>query len=152
MLLKDSSRITSASIHVVAAVALVLFLVLAFSTVQYSEGQNQGSAQNPYIIHIKMGSSAPSLQATSPPYEPAILPMDPAVKGIPINSVVEWINDDESFHTVTSGKAITGPDRQFDSGILSPTASWPWTFNTPGDYDYYCTVHPFMTGLVRVAE
>jgi hypothetical protein len=151
MLFKDSSRFTLVKIPVVVAVTLVLFLIPVFNIVRYSEGQIQGSAQNPYLIHIKMGASIPSLQATTPPYEPPILPMDPNLKGIPVNSIVKWINDDESFHTVTSGKAITGPDRQFDSGILSPKVSWQWTFSNPGEYNYYCTVHPFMTGLVRVA-
>lgn len=151
MFLNASSRFTSVSIPTAVAVTLVLFLISVFNAVHYGEGQNIGSPQNPYKVDIKMGASVPSLQATAHPYEPAIIPMDPAVKGIPINSVVEWINHDDSFHTVTSGRAMTGPDRQFDSGILAPRVSWQWTFTNQGDYDYYCTVHPFMTGLVRVA-
>lgn len=150
-MLKDSSRFTSVSIHIVVAVILVLLLIPVFNSIHSGEGQFPDPVQNPYIIHIKMGASVPSMQATTPTYEPTIVPMDPADKGIPLNSIVKWINDDESFHTVTSGKAITGPDRQFDSGILSPKDIWSWTFYKPGYYDYFCTVHPFMTGVVRVA-
>ena len=104
------------------------------------------SAQKSYEVHIKIGASVPSMQDSGQaPYNP------PGIS-IPVKSKVTWTNDDESFHTVTSGNALTGPDRIFDSGILSPKVSWSYTFNVPREYDYYCTVHPFMKGLVSVAS
>jgi plastocyanin len=56
-------------------------------------------------------------------------------------------------HSSTSD-AASGPE-VWDSGVLS-TGTFSHTFQTPGDYPYYCTVHSFpggtmMNGLVRVA-
>jgi plastocyanin len=35
--------------------------------------------------------------------------------------------------------------------MLAPNAIFKHTFNTAGTFDYYCLVHPFMTGKVIVA-
>jgi plastocyanin len=40
------------------------------------------------------------------------------------------------------------PDGSFDSGIINPGDSFPFVFNKAGEYPYYCTIHPFMTGKV----
>jgi plastocyanin len=55
----------------------------------------------------------------------------------------------------TSSEATSGPE-VWDSGVLSTGATFSHTFQTPGDYPYYCVVHSFpggtmMNGLVRVA-
>ena len=39
-------------------------------------------------------------------------------------------------------------DGSFDSGIINPGDSFPFVFNKAGEYPYYCTIHPFMTGKV----
>jgi plastocyanin len=64
---------------------------------------------------------------------------------------VRWINTDVEVHTVTSG-LLSSPDRgkQFDSGLLNANQTFEHTFDKPGTYNYYCTVHPIMTGLVNV--
>jgi plastocyanin len=55
-----------------------------------------------------------------------------------------WTNRDESPHTVTS------QGRTFASRGLDTDDTFEYTFNREGDFDYYCTVHPFMTGVVHV--
>ena len=66
-------------------------------------------------------------------------------------TTVTWTNDDATIHTVTEGTpggvSITPA---FDSSIISPGATWVHTFDTAGEFDYYCTLHPFMTGKVIV--
>ena len=62
---------------------------------------------------------------------------------------VVWINDDSAAHTVTSGSDTTA-DGLFDSGIFMTGATSSYTFDTLGEYDYYCIVHPWMTGQVFV--
>jgi len=62
---------------------------------------------------------------------------------------VIWNNIDSAAHTVTSG--IPGsPDGIFDSGMVLSGGTFEFTFTEPGEYDYYCMVHPWMTGKVMV--
>ncbi|MGZ5509470.1 MAG: plastocyanin/azurin family copper-binding protein [Nitrososphaeraceae archaeon] len=68
-------------------------------------------------------------------------------------STVTWTNDDATIHTVTEGSPQgggAGVTPAFDSGIIAPTAIWENTFDTAGEFNYYCSLHPFMTGKVTV--
>ena len=62
---------------------------------------------------------------------------------------VTWVNEDSAFHSVTSG-FYDSPTELFDSGHLDPFESFTFTFDDVGDYDYFCTLHPWMKGLVTV--
>ena len=53
--------------------------------------------------------------------------------------------------TTTSGSPAGGPDGVFDSGITMPGTSFSQTFDDLGVYDYFCMVHPWMTGKVTVS-
>ena len=59
---------------------------------------------------------------------------------------VTWKNDDTAIHTATSGKDAT-PDGKFDTSLVSPgQSSKPIAMpNEPGQYPYFCTLHPWMT-------
>jgi plastocyanin len=61
-------------------------------------------------------------------------------------SRVLWVNRDDVPHTVTS----TAKPKAFDSGALDGEESFTFTFQTPGTYDYFCVLHPHMTGKVIV--
>jgi cytochrome c oxidase subunit II len=94
-------------------------------------------------LTIPVGASTPG----NPSYEPVSLTVK---KG----DEVEVVNKDSSPHTVTSGKAPDAPDvgKQFDTSIINPGASAKLvTANLQaGEYDFHCTVHPFMTGKIIV--
>jgi len=62
---------------------------------------------------------------------------------------VTWVNEDSAFHSVTSG-FYGSPTELFDSGHLDPFESFIFTFDEVGDYDYFCTLHPWMKGQVTV--
>ena len=74
---------------------------------------------------------------------------------IPPNIVVEkgksvtWLNEDSSFHSVTSG-FYPEPSGLFDSGHLDPYQSYTLSFDEIGTYDYFCTLHPWMFAQVIV--
>ena len=74
---------------------------------------------------------------------------------IPPNIVVEkgksvtWLNEDSSFHSVTSG-FYGEPSGLFDSGYLDPYEYYTLSFNEFGTYDYFCTLHPWMKAQVIV--
>lgn len=79
---------------------------------------------------------------------------------VDINDTVKWINNDTEPHTVTSGlgagiaSAATNakgkPDGLFDSGSFKPGMSYSLKFNKTGTYNYFCTIHPWMEGVVIV--
>lgn len=68
----------------------------------------------------------------------------PARIEIAAGGTVEWTNNDPLAHTVTAA------DGSFDSGLIQPGGKWSRTFTTPGTYDFNCTPHPFMKGVVIV--
>lgn len=62
---------------------------------------------------------------------------------------ITWRNDDTITHTVVSGFPISGPTGEFDSGDLVGYGK-RFTFDKTGTYDYYCRIHPFMTGQITI--
>ena len=58
---------------------------------------------------------------------------------------VTWINDDGAPHSIAL-KDRTASD------TLMPTNSYSAKFEQAGDYDYLCSIHPYMTGKIVVTE
>jgi plastocyanin len=78
-------------------------------------------------------------------------PYMPHTFNINTGDKVSWINSDVEIHTVTSGSEnSTDKGRQFDSGLLNANQTFEHTFNNAGIYNYFCTIHPTMTGVVNV--
>ena len=69
---------------------------------------------------------------------------------IVVNDSVVWKNADTVQHTVTSGTPKNGPDGIFDSGNIAPGKFFSQKFSEVGNYPYFCTIHPWRTGLVEV--
>jgi len=61
-------------------------------------------------------------------------------------TTVVWINHDETPHTVSA------TDHSFVSKALDTDDRYEHTFADEGDIPYFCTVHPFMTGVVHVRK
>ena len=61
-----------------------------------------------------------------------------------LGTTVTWTNNDTMAHTVTA------VDNSFDSGMIAPGQSWSYTFDRPGTFEYYCTLHPWMRAKVEV--
>ena len=78
-------------------------------------------------------------------------PYMPHTININTGNKVSWINTDVEVHTVTSGfENSTDKGKQFDSGLLKTNQTFEHTFNKAGVYNYFCTIHPTMTGVVNV--
>ena len=75
---------------------------------------------------------------------------DPEVLQITVGTAVLWKNEDSAMHTVTSGNSQEGPNGVFDSDLMAAGDSFEFTFSSQGKEDYYCIVHPWMTGSVEV--
>jgi plastocyanin len=59
-------------------------------------------------------------------------------------TTVTWTNADDAPHTVASSS------KAFKSGALDTEDKFSFTFATPGTYEYFCSLHPHMTGTVVV--
>jgi plastocyanin len=59
-------------------------------------------------------------------------------------TTVTWLNADDTPHTVASSSKL------FKSKALDTEDSFSFTFTTPGVYQYFCSLHPHMTGTVVV--
>lgn len=63
---------------------------------------------------------------------------------VKVGDTVTWTNDDTTAHTVTA------EDGSFDSGLMNPGGSWSHTFTEAGEFEYFCTPHPWMRARVIV--
>ncbi|GLS43799.1 cupredoxin domain-containing protein [Methylobacterium brachythecii] len=59
-------------------------------------------------------------------------------------TAVTWINGDDIPHTVVSQSKL------FRSKTLDTDDRYSFTFDAPGEYPYFCSLHPHMTGKVVV--
>jgi len=95
-------------------------------------------------VSLPSGTSVPGCEETNECYIPATV-------SINAGDTVSWSNDDSAAHTVTSGSAADGPSGKFDSSLLIAGGTFEHTFDSSGTEDYYCMVHPWMTGSVKVS-
>jgi plastocyanin len=68
----------------------------------------------------------------------------PAAVTVTAGTTVTWINRDDIPHTVVS------TDKVFKSKVLDTDEKFSFTFTKPGEYPYFCSIHPKMTGKVVV--
>jgi len=117
----------------------------------------QAQPSNQSIVIIPEGSANPEVDITN------LTPRqwyDPREITVAVNDSITWANNDTEPHTVTSG---TGgglssllsntkgqPDGLFDSGLFGPGNMASIQFNQSGTYHYFCTIHPWMEGIIRV--
>ncbi len=56
---------------------------------------------------------------------------------------IAWQNHDPVPHTITA-------QGKFDSGAVNAGATWKHTASTQGKFEYTCTFHPTMKGMLIV--
>ena len=90
------------------------------------------------------GSSVPGCEETNECFIPYEVTID-------VGGEVTWSNDDTAAHTVTSGLIDEGgPDGHFDSSLFMAGTTFSVKFDgvdgpgEPGEYPYFCMVHPWM--------
>ena len=83
----------------------------------------------------------------NPSYEP-----DPLT--VKVGDTIAVENKDTTPHTVTNGKDATDPNmgKLFDTSIINAgdSADVVTADLKPGEYPYFCSVHPYMTGSLTV--
>lgn len=68
----------------------------------------------------------------------------PAELVVPVGTVVTWVNHDDIPHSLVESNKV------FHSRALDTNESYSFTFTKAGDFNYFCGLHPHMTGKVIV--
>ncbi|GEM_PF-1511021 len=69
------------------------------------------------------------------------------------STLVAWTNMDTVAHTVTSGKPSENETGSvFDSDQIAPGGTYSFLFMSPGTYNYFCSIHPWMEGTIIVGN
>jgi amicyanin len=95
------------------------------------------------------GTEAPAAQG--PARSPAKVSVadfvfQPKELSVTVGTTVTWVNADDVPHTVTS----TASPPLFGSPTLDTNDRFSFVFKTAGTYEYFCKLHPAMTGKVMV--
>ena len=109
-------------------------------SIQPEEPEQPAEPENLVIMPVK--SARPDCGPNDDCYIPSKITIKPG-------ETVYWQNQDAAFHSVTSG-FYDDPDGLFDSELLDPEDIFSYKFTEEGIYDYYCTLHPWMKGIVLV--
>ena len=86
---------------------------------------------------VKAAASSAGIQIDNFHYLPPMLVVAPG-------TTVTWKNDDDSPHSVRE------KDGKFKSSALDTDETFSQTFTAPGEYEYFCSIHPYMTGKIVV--
>jgi len=62
---------------------------------------------------------------------------------VKVGDTVTWTNHDDIPHTVVSAG-------KFRSKTMDTDDKYSFTFTSAGDYKYFCSLHPHMTGMIKV--
>jgi plastocyanin len=100
-----------------------------------------GAATAPFVAAI-----VPAVQAQNAPAAVGIdnFTFNPQRLTVKAGTTVIWTNKDDIPH------AIAAVDKSFKSKVLDTEGAFSFTFATPGTYQYFCSLHPHMTGAIVV--
>jgi plastocyanin len=84
-------------------------------------------------------ASTPSVAIQKFAFTPKEITVSPGTK-------ILWINHDETPHTIIAS------DGTFVSKAMDTDDHFEYTFAKEGDFSYFCTLHPYMTGVVHVRK
>ena len=72
----------------------------------------------------------------------------PHMKTIMVNDVIMFVNQDDFEHNIL----VRGDSQylHFPADVIRQNEYFVYKFNVPGEYDYVCTLHPWMEGVIQV--
>ena len=119
--------------------ALFLFVLSTFYVV------NEVNANSEFFVYTPNGSYNLGCELDNSCFEPHIVRIESG-------DTITWINNDDAIHVVTSGNPNDGSNGFFDSGFMEMNGTFSFTFDMEGNYEYFCTLHPWMNGFVTVGN
>lgn len=111
---------------------------------QFMQNMRNQYSQQTDIESLAVATDKVSILAETWQYQ-STKAYSPAVIKVSAGTTVTWINDDQIIHTVTD------LGNEFDSGFIQPDETWEHRFDAKGNYYYFCSIHPWMTGAVIVS-
>jgi len=88
--------------------------------------------------------AAPAAAAAGPSVNIDNFVFGPAALTVTVGTTVTWINRDDIPHTVVAN------DKSFKSKVMDTDEKFSFTFTKPGEFGYFCSLHPHMVGKVIV--
>ncbi|MDE0327942.1 MAG: beta-propeller domain-containing protein, partial [Anaerolineaceae bacterium] len=76
---------------------------------------------------------------------------DPYSSTVTRGQTVLWDNPTGDGHAIASG-APNARAETFDTGLIQPGYSAGLALHTPGEHEYFCLIHPWMTGVIHVTD
>lgn len=131
--------------------AIIIILVLAIGGWAIFGRSNK--TNTPYTSNTTTQPPAPSNTNSSTPNasEGKIsienMAFTPSQISVTKGSTVTWTNNDSTTHTVVDDLSNVGGPA---SGDIAPGASYSFTFNKTGSFQYHCSIHPSMRGTIVV--
>jgi plastocyanin len=127
-----------ASVAVIVAVMMAAAIALTLRRSSPTQPATAGTVASTAV-------AAPG--ATSGPVDVAIMDFAfaPETVTVKAGTTVTWTNHDSEAHTVRTTKSTA-----VKSDVLATDATFSFTFTTPGEYAYHCSIHPEMHGTVVV--
>ena len=101
-----------------------------------------GASSNPATTVNSVSADSPSTAGTEVKIDNFVF--NPAVIVVKAGTKVVWTNKDDIPHTVDS------TDGKFKSNPLDTEDKFEFNFTAPGEYPFFCRMHPKMTGKVVV--
>ena len=90
------------------------------------------------------GLNAPPADAADAQVKIANFTFDPPTLTVKTGTTVTWVNADDIPHLVSE------KDGKFRSSALDTNDKFSQTFSTAGTVEYFCAIHPHMTGKIVV--
>ena len=156
----NSSKRNMSHIVMIGLLSLFLTSCAESSGTEYDQGSNsesQASAPPTASPNANMGMSnmnMPAKPTTAPKHMQAGAAANqvvienfsfaPATLTVKAGTKVTWINRDDVPHTVNEN------DKRFKSSTMDTDDQFSYTFSTPGTFNYFCALHPRMTGQIIV--
>ncbi len=133
----------------IAVLGISLSMLAWMPDAAVSEDANQAEAETLGGELIAESDIVMPIKSSRPGCEEGNQCYIPHIKTVKVGHAVSWMNQDVAFHSVTSG-AYEAPSGLFDSGHMEPGEVFSFAFSQSGRYDYFCTLHPWMAGIILV--
>jgi plastocyanin len=123
-------RSTAARVALLIAVPVVTIAAVIFTFAATEEGS----------------SPRPSPSATGTSIDIKNFSFAPTPLNVKAGATITIANSDDTAHTVTAKKRGA-----FDTGDIQGGGTSTITVSAPGTYSYFCDIHNYMRGVIRVA-
>lgn len=100
----------------------------------------------PSLVTAALAAPQAGREANSPLVHIDNFTFSPQEITISRGGTITWVNDDDIPH------ALAESNKAFRSKAMDTEEEFSFTFNKPGTYEYFCSLHPHMQGKVIVRE